>query len=95
LISYRAQPGREEAAKGELKSLIATVVAEEPGCLGISMLEDAADPAKILLHERWTDKATFVGPHMQTPHLKAFVQRAPQLFTGAPETSFWNEVAAV
>jgi quinol monooxygenase YgiN len=94
LIRYQAQPGREAAARGALTALVATVVAREPDCHGITMLEDAGDPARILLYERWSDREAYAGPHLQTPHLLAFVARAGELFTGPPEITFWREVGA-
>ena len=39
----------------------ATVVAEEPACLGITIHQDVSDPTRILLHEEWVDKASYVG----------------------------------
>jgi quinol monooxygenase YgiN len=95
LITYRAQPGREEAAVRDLGALIATVRAKEPDCLGITMLTDAADPARILLYERWTSREAYLGPHLQTPHLRAFRERAATLFAGPPEIVFWNVAAEV
>ena len=93
LIYYRALPGREELAARELSSLIATVVAEEPACSGITMFQDAADPSHILLHERWTSRDAYLGPHMQTPHIQDFKRRAGELMAGPPDISFWNAVA--
>jgi quinol monooxygenase YgiN len=95
LIRYRAQPGREGVATRELAALIAVVRSSEPACFGITMLRDAADPTQILLHERWTDREAYLGPHMETPHLRAFKQRVGELFAGPPDISFWNAVAAV
>lgn len=95
LISYRAQPGREEAATRELAALIATVRSTERDCQGITMLHEATDPTHILLHEVWTSREAYLGPHMQTPHLRAFQEQAGSLFTGAPEIAFWNAVATV
>jgi quinol monooxygenase YgiN len=94
VIYYRAQAGKEEAAVRELAALIETVVAREPACRGIEMLQDTADPARILLYERWVDKASYVGPHLQTPHILAFLQqRAGELFVGPPDITFWGTVA--
>ncbi|GMU66279.1 MAG: hypothetical protein AMXMBFR36_25530 [Acidobacteriota bacterium] len=91
-IRYRALPGREEVARTELARLVATVVAEESACGGIRMLVDADDPASILLVEEWPDRASYLGPHFETPHLKAFIARAGEWFAGPPEIGFWDEV---
>ena len=93
LIVYQAQPGKADAGLRALADLVATVVAQEPECAGITVLKDVSDPARILLHEEWTDKASYVGPHMQTPHIRAFIERAPELFAGPPDISFWERRA--
>jgi quinol monooxygenase YgiN len=93
-IQYRAQPGREDLAAREIGALIATVQREEPDCLGITMLRSADDPARLLLHERWTSRAAYFGPHMQTPHIQAFIGRAPAFVAGPPEITVWEVVGA-
>ena len=95
LIAFRIQPGRESLATQVMTSLIATVRREEPACSGITMIRDAADPSRVLLYELWPDRDSYMGPHMETPHIKAFKAQAGELFAGAPEISFWNTVARV
>ncbi len=90
LIAYRAQAETADVAMRELRELIATVVATEPDCGGIRLFQDPADPTRILLDERWPDQDTYLGAHMQTPHLKQFIERAPAFLVGPPETSFWR-----
>jgi quinol monooxygenase YgiN len=95
LIGFKIQPGRESLATQVVTSLIATVRKEEPACSGITMIQDAADPTRILLYELWPDPDSYMGPHMETPHIKAFKARAGELFSGPPDITFWNTVAAV
>jgi quinol monooxygenase YgiN len=95
LIAFKIQPGKESVATQVVSSLIATVRKQEPDCTGITMLQDAANPTRILLYELWPDSASYLGPHMETPHIKAFKARAGELFDGPPEISFWNAVAKV
>jgi quinol monooxygenase YgiN len=90
LIHYRTQPGREEVGVRELASLIATVTAEESACAGITMFQDVDDPARILLYERWTSRAAYTGPHMQTAHIQAFIKKAPSFMEGPPGITFWQ-----
>jgi quinol monooxygenase YgiN len=92
VIAYRAQPGKGAQAKAALAPLIQTVLAREPDCLGITTLQDAADDTRFLLYERWTSQAAYTGPHMQTPHIQAFIQGAAAIFAGPPEITFWHEV---
>ena len=91
LIHYRARPGKAEEAHDALAALIETVVQEEPACLGIQLHQDPGDPQAILLIEYWKDAATFTGPHMETPHLRAFRERAPTFLEAPPQMSFWRE----
>lgn len=90
IIRYRTLPDRHEDAIRELRSLIATVVAKEPDCKGIKLLQEASDPTSLLLDELWTSREAYLGPHLQTPHLLAFKAKAAQWFAGPPEISFWT-----
>jgi quinol monooxygenase YgiN len=94
VIRYRAQPGKGAAARAALAPLIRTVLAREPDCLEITTLQDAADDTQFLLYERWTSQAAYTGPHMQTPHIQAFIQSAATIFAGPPEISFWHDVSS-
>jgi quinol monooxygenase YgiN len=95
LIHYRALAGQEEVAARELAALIEKVVASEPDCSGITMLRESADPTRILLHELWTTREAYLGPHMRTPHIQDFVRRAGEFMAGPPEISFWQTYAEV
>lgn len=91
LVRYEAQPGKRELAAREIASLVDTVTTTEAGCLGISLLKSDGDDHQFLLHERWTDKDTYFGPHMQTKHIQAFIQRAGEFLAGPPDISVWRE----
>lgn len=93
VIRYEAQPGAADAALAALSALVATVVREEPDCLGIRVLSDLDEPRRTLLVEEWTSREAYLGPHLTTPHLTAFIERAPALFTGRPEITFWERRA--
>jgi quinol monooxygenase YgiN len=93
VIYYRAQVGQEDLAKRELAGLVRTVVAQESGCLGIALCQDPSDLTRFLLYECWTERAIYLGPHMNTPHLQGFIQRARGFLVGPPEITFWREVA--
>ena len=95
LIEFRIRPGTESLATQVMTSLIATVRREEPACSGITMIRDAADPSRILLYELWPDRYSYMGPHMETPHIKAFKAKGGELFTDAPHISFWDQVSRV
>ena len=92
VINYKAQPGKGAAASKALSDLIATVLAREPDCLGIALLQDPADDTRFLLYEQWTSQAAYTGPHMETPHIKAFIAGAGALLAGPPQIAFWRDV---
>ena len=90
LIEYRALPEQIERAIAELDALIATVVRLEEDCFGIQLLQDDADPVRLLLYESWSSREAYEGPHFQTPHLQAFIVRGRDLFAGPPVIQFWT-----
>jgi quinol monooxygenase YgiN len=92
VIRYQAQPGKGASARTALAALIALVLAMEPDCLGITLLQDPADDTRFLLYEEWTSQAAYTGPHMRTPHIQAFIQGAAATFAGPPDISFWHDV---
>jgi len=92
IIKYQSQPGKEAAARAALENIAAQVLAGEPDCLGIEILEEVGAPGCFLLHERWTSQDAYTGPHFQTPHLKAFIAQAPAAFAGPPDITFWRMV---
>lgn len=94
VIRYEAKPGKADTAQRELTGLINTVVQEEPECRGIWLHQDTAVPEQLLLVEHWTSQEAYTGPHMQTPHLTAFVERASGFLAGPPEITFWRGVAS-
>lgn len=89
VIRYQSQPGKEDRAERELTKLVKAVTKEQ-GCIGIDIHQDGDDPTRFLLHERWTDRGIYLGAHMRTPHLKAFMERAPDFLAGPPEITMWR-----
>lgn len=94
IVRYQALPDQVETAQREIATLVATVLASEPACGGIRMLQDSADPARFMLVEDWPSQDVFLGPHMQQPHIQAFIQSAGAFLAGPPDISFWHPVGA-
>jgi len=90
VIHYQAQPGQSGTARRELAALIEKVVASEPDCLGIQLLVDEDDDTRFLLYERWTGRAAYTGPHMQTAHIQEFITKAPSFMAGPPAITYWQ-----
>ena len=94
IITCQIEPSKVELARQEFTEIIATVVANEAACHGIRLHLDIDDPQRLLLIEHWDSKEAFTGPHMQTPHMQAFLQRAQAFLVGSPEFRFGREIAA-
>lgn len=90
LIRYHTKPEATEQGVAVLRRLIETVVRQEPDCFRIRLFRDKDDPACILLYEEWASKEAYLGPHFETPHLKAFIAEAPRFFAGRPDITFWE-----
>ena len=90
VIYYRTKPDTANAAADELTKLITTVRELEPLCSEINLHIDENDPTRIMLYERWQDRESYFGEHMQTPHLTAFRERATEFFAGPPEITVWE-----
>lgn len=95
IIRYQAQPGCAATALRELSDLVAVVRAEEPDCTGITIVNSVDDAGRIVLLETWTSREAYAGPHLQTPHIQAFIGRAGSFMAGPPEITYWNHVVAV
>src|SRR5688572_5704229 len=93
LIACPIKPDKIDDARREFTSIIATVAANEAACHGIRLHEDVDDPHRLLLIEEWDSKEAFTGPHMQTAHMQAFLQRAQSFVSAAPEFRFGREIA--
>jgi quinol monooxygenase YgiN len=94
VITCQIDPSKIEVARREVAAIIATVVAKEATCRGIHLHEDVDDPNRLVLVEYWDSKDTFTGPHMQTPHMQAFLQHATTFLVGPPEFRYCREIAA-
>lgn len=92
IVRYRALPDQVDTARQEIAALVATVMASEPDCAGITILQDSADPTGFTLIETWSSQEIFLGPHMQQPHIQSFIQGAGNFLAGPPDISFWHTV---
>ncbi|SEN16276.1 Quinol monooxygenase YgiN [Chitinophaga rupis] len=92
LITSRIKPGKMETAKFELDTVIKTVIERESACQGIQVYDNPDDPQQLLIIEKWNSKDIFLGPHMQEPHMIAFMKVAESFLDGKAAFTFWNEV---
>ncbi|MDR6944785.1 quinol monooxygenase YgiN [Mucilaginibacter pocheonensis] len=84
-----------ETAKLELEKVIKIVIEQENACQGIQVYDDPGDPQRLLIIKKWTSKDIFLGPHMQTPHMIAFMKIAESFLDGKAEFTYWNEMLSM
>lgn len=94
VITCTVRPEKLDDARSELESVIRKVIALEPACRGIRVHEDPKRPQRWLIVERWDSEEAFTGPHMQQPHMQAFLKTAETFLDGAAEFTFWRETIA-
>lgn len=94
VIICQIQPGKADIARQEFAKIITTVVSNEAACHGIDLHLDPENPERLLLIEYWDSKEAFTGPHMQTTHMQAFLQRAQSFLAGTPDFGFWQLLGA-
>lgn len=92
VITCTIKADKVAMAKLELEKVIQLVRANEPACYGIHVHEDPKDPRRLLIVERWESEEIFNGPHMQTPHMQAFMKTAETFVDGATEFGFWRQI---
>ena len=88
LIRTQLLPDSIEQGKQDLLELARQVRKAEPDCLAIELALDLDDPTNITMIEKWSSREAYEGPHMQSAHMKAFIQQSSQYFAGPPDISF-------
>jgi quinol monooxygenase YgiN len=88
LVQLRLLPDCIEQGKRDLLDFCRAVRKLEPECLAIEIAHDLDDPTSITMIEKWSDRKTYEGPHLQTDHMNAFIERASKYFDGPASISF-------
>lgn len=88
LVRMQLLPDAIEQGKSDLLDLAEEVRRAEPDCLAIEMAQDVDDPTRITMIEKWSSRQAYEGPHMQSPHMLAFIDSSARHFIGPPEISF-------
>ena len=89
LLKFKAQPDKGVHAVSELTNLFEKVK-EEPNFISIKLHVDPNDNTNILLYEEWKDQSYYNTEHMNTAHLKAFMENSINFLAGPPEITFWE-----
>ena len=88
LIHLQLLPDFVERGRSDLLDLAREVRNAEPECLAIELAHDTDDRTKIVMIEKWISRAAYEGPHMQSKHMQAFIERSSRYFVGPPTISF-------
>ena len=88
LVRTQLLPDSIEQGKQDLLDLAREVRKAEPDCLAIELAQDLDDPTSITMIEKWSSRDAYEGPHMQSSHMKRFIQQSSKHFAGPPDISF-------
>ncbi|MDX1561480.1 MAG: putative quinol monooxygenase [Gammaproteobacteria bacterium] len=88
LVHLRLRPDGVVQGKRDLLEFARRVKRLEPDCLAIEIVQDLDEPTKITMIEKWSDREAYEGPHLQTPHMRAFVERSGKYFDGPAQIAF-------
>ncbi len=86
----KAKLGKEAQAKQELLKLLSPTRAEA-GCINYDMHQSLDPQAHCLFHENWTHQGA-LNKHLETPHLKNFLNQADRLLAEPVEITLWKQV---
>ena len=77
-----------EQGRQDLLDLAREVRKVEPNCLAIELAQDVDDPRNITMIEKWSSRDAYEGQHMQSAHMKSFIEQSSKYFAGPPDISF-------
>jgi quinol monooxygenase YgiN len=81
--SFTAQPGKEDEAVQAFEALVDPTHRED-GCILYALHQGADDPRRLAFVERWASREALEA-HLASPHIKAVLERAPELFGDSGE----------
>jgi quinol monooxygenase YgiN len=81
--SFMARPGKELEAEEAFRALVAPTHAED-GCVLYALHRGVDDPGRLAFVERWASRQA-LDAHLATPHIKAVLDRAEELFGDSGE----------
>jgi quinol monooxygenase YgiN len=84
----KAKEGMEDRPKEELMSLVAST-RKEAGCIIYDLHQALDDNSLFLFYENWASKDD-LDKHLETPHLKAFREKAKRLLAVPTDIKLWT-----
>jgi len=92
LARIKAKSGMEEKVRLEAVSLVAPT-RSEPGCIDYVLHRSADDKSAFMFYENWESKEA-LDRHLQTPRLKAFVEKAGQMLAEPLDVTLWEIIGS-
>jgi quinol monooxygenase YgiN len=86
-----AKPGKEEALRSQLLSLVEPTRNEE-GCIQYDLHESNEQPGRFVFFENWSGPDA-LDRHFQTPHLQGFVARMDELLAEPLKVGKYTRIA--
>lgn len=86
-----AKPGKEQALKAMLTSLVKPTLQEE-GCINYDLHQSLDNPGKFMFYENWTSEETH-AMHMKTPHIQEWRSKKDDLLAKLSDVTQWCIIA--
>ena len=87
----KAKNSMGKKVKEELRSLVGPTRSEK-GCINYDLHQPADDPALFMVYENWKDMKS-LDKHLETPSLKAFMEKAKKTLAGPVQITLWVMVS--
>ncbi len=90
--SFTANAGKESELAAAFEALVAPTHQEE-GCILYALNQGTDDRRRFAFIERWTSREN-LDAHLNSPHVKAILERADELWGGNGEIVVYEEIPA-
>ena len=90
VAQIRAKEGLEEKVKQELLGLVGPTRSEK-GCISYDLHQSVENKSLFMFYENWASKED-LDAHARTPHMKAHMQKASELFAETPKITLWEMI---
>jgi quinol monooxygenase YgiN len=91
LALMKAKEGMEETVRQELLALVKPT-RSEPACINYDLHQARDDKSQFMFYENWKSMED-LAKHLETPHLKAWRQKADGLLTKPMEVTLFEMIS--
>lgn len=90
VAQIKAREGMEDTVKQELLALLGPTRSEK-GCIKYELHQSVENKSLFMFYEQWASKKD-LDEHVHTPHMKAHMQKARDLFSEPPRITLWQAI---